>query len=404
MATQAQQPAASSSGATNTPPSPTHGKQLTASELKAFEFKISKAKTQIVLGHPFWAVILLKRELLLTYAVPTAGINRRSQIMINPAWAKDFTVQQLMFLMCHEVGHEMFDHINRRNHRDAKRWNVAGDAVINDLLKQCQIGEFIEGGVDMPGSMDKTADKVYNELPEDDGSGGAGPGGIGQDIDDSGDPMTQEDIDQHTAQVQVELAQATQAAKMAGKLPGVLEKMVADLLAVKTPWQDILERHMVSYVRGEYTWARPNRRFMSAGHYLPSTGQVQSMGTIVLVVDVSGSVTKKEMAYYGGHFARIVELCSPEKVHVIYVDTQVQQHVEFNQGEEVSLQYDGCGGTHMPAAFDWCAKEGIDPDVMVFLTDGYTDFGEAPGYPVVWCISSDVDATHGETVHFEMED
>ena len=396
MATQAQQPAASQAqtGATST------SKILSASDLKAFEFKISKAKTQIVLNHPFWAVILLKRELILDYSVPTAAINKRSQIKINPAWAKDFTVQQLMFLMCHEVGHEMFDHINRRNHRDAKRWNYAGDAVINDLLKQCQIGEFIEGGVDMPGSMDKTADKVYNELPEDNGQGG----GIGQDIDDSGDPMTAEEIDQHTAQVQVELAQAAQAAKMAGKLPGVLEKMVSDILAVKTPWQDILERHMVSFVRGDYTWSRPNRRFMSAGYYLPSTGQKQSMGTIVLVVDVSGSVTKREMAYYGGHFARIVELCHPEKVHVIYVDTQVQTHVEFNQGEEVSLQYDGCGGTHMPAAFDWAAKEGIDPDVMVFLTDGATDFGDAPGYPVVWCISSDKVADHGETVHFDMED
>ena len=247
------------------------------------------------------------------------------------------------------------------------------------------------------------SDKIYNELP-DDGGQGNGPGGIGDDLDDSGDPMTQEEIDAHSGAMQVELAQAAQAAKMAGKLPGVLEKLVADILAVKTPWYEILERHMVKFIQSDYTWARPNRRFISMGHYLPSTGQKQAMGTVVLVVDVSGSVTKREMQFYAGHFARIVETCNPERVHVIYVDTQVQKHVVFEQGEEVSLDYDGCGGTHMPAAFDWATAEGLDPDVMVFLTDGYTAWGEAPGYPVVWCISSDKVADHGETIHFDMEE
>jgi len=397
LATSAAGPASLPAGSKNQQQS----KPLTASELKEFEFRISKAKTQIVLGHPFWAVILLKRELILTYDVPTASINRRSQIKVNPRWAKDLSVQQLMFLLCHEVGHEIFDHINRRAHRSAGKWNTAGDAVINDVLKTCGIGEFITGGVDMPGSKDKTTDKIYNELP--DQQDDSEPGGIGGDIDDSGDPMTAEEIDAHTSQIHVELAQAAQAAKMAGKLPGILEQMVADILAVKTPWYDILERHLVSMAKGAYTWARPNRRFIQSGHYLPSTGQVQTMGTIVLQVDVSGSVTKQEMSYYAGHFARIVELCSPEKVHVIYTDTKVQKHVEFDAGEEVSLQYDGAGGTYMPAGFDWCAEQGIEPEVFICLTDGYTDFGTPPGYPVVWCISSDVVADHGETVHFDME-
>lgn len=408
MATQAQQPAASpaTSPASGAPSSSTSSgsKPLTPSELKEFEFKVSKAKTQIVLQHPFWAVILLKRELIIDYTTPTACINRRSQIKVNPRWAKDFSVNQLMFLLCHEVGHEVFDHINRRGARNAGKWNKAGDAVINDTLIQCKVGEFIDGGVNMPGSMDKTADKIYNDLPDGDGNGGGGPGGIGNDLDDSGDPMTQEEIDAHSGAMQVELAQAAQAAKMAGKLPGVLEKLVADILAVKTNWWEILERHMVSFVKADYTWARPNRRFIGSGHYLPSTGQQQTMGTIVLVVDVSGSVTKREMSYYAGHFARIVETCCPERVHVIYVDTQVQQHVVFEQGEEVSLDYDGCGGTDLENAFSWIDNEGIEPDVVVALTDGFTPYTTPPSYPVVWCISSDVTAKYGETIHFDMEE
>lgn len=375
---------------------------LTPDELKAFEFKISKAKTQVVINHPFWAVILLRRTLRLDYSVPTASINRHSQITINPRWAKDFSVGQLQFLLCHEVGHEVFDHINRRGARSPGKWNKAGDAVINDLLQTCGVGEFIAGGVDMPGSKDKTTDQIYNEMPDSDDGGSGGPGGIGGDIDDSGD-LTQEQIDAHSATLRVELAQAAQAAKMAGKLPGVLEQMVADILAVKTPWYDILERHMTSFVSGDYSWARPNRRFIGQGAYLPSTGRVQTMGTVVVQIDVSGSISQQELDHYNGHLSRILTDCQPERVHVLYTDTAVQKHIVFEQGEEVSLAFYSGGGTDMPAGFDYCAEQGIDPEVFVCLTDGYTDFGSNPGYPVVWCISSDRVATHGETIHFELE-
>ena len=377
---------------------PAPPKQLSPAELKDFEFKISKAKTQVVLQHPFWAVILLRRKLELTYSVKTASIDRRSTIRVNPRWAKDFSVGQLQFLLCHEVGHEVFDHINRRGARNPGKWNRAGDAIINDLLKDCKVGEFIEGGVDMPGSKAKTTDQIYNELPD----SPDGPGGCGNDIDDSGAPMTQQEIDAHTATLKVELAQAAQAAKMAGKLPGSLEKLVASILEVKTPWFAVLERHMTALVKGDYSWARPNRRFAQQGYYLPSTGQLPTMGTVVVQIDVSGSICKKELDHYNGHLSRIIADCRPEKVHVIYTDTQVQKHMEFDCGQEVELQFYSGGGTDMTAGFDWCAEHGIEPEVFVCLTDGYTGFGEPPGYPVVWCISSDIVASHGETIHFEL--
>jgi len=41
--------------------------------------------------------------------------------------------------------------------------------------------------------------------------------------------------------------------------------------------------------------------------------------------------------------------------------------------------------------------------VFVCLTDGYTDFASEPSFPVVWCISSEIEAPYGENVHFELE-
>ena len=182
-------------------------------------------------------------------------------------------------------------------------------------------------------------------------------------------------------------------------------KIVADILHVKTPWYDILERYMVSMTQGEYTWLRPNRRFVGLGHYLPSTGSVATMGEIALVVDISGSISKQEIDHYNGHIARIVELCQPEKVHVLYTDTDVHKHEVFERGAEVSISHYSGGGTDMEAAFDYMADQGINADCAVVLTDGYTGFDDnrAPDCPVVWCISTKVEAPYGETIHFELE-
>ena len=234
-----------------------------------------------------------------------------------------------------------------------------------------------------------------------DGDGGGWENGLGDDIIE--EDLTESEIKEIEANSKVEIAQAAQAAKARGKLPGKLAEMVADILNVKTPWYDILERWMTDCVKQDQTWTRPNRRHIGAGVYLPSMATEPAMGELAIQVDVSGSITKRELNYYNGHLSRIVKQCNPTKVHVLYTDTNVQKYVEFEQGEEIKLEFYSGGGTDMPAGFDYLNNKGINPAVFVCLTDGYTGFGKPPSYPVVWCISSDVTASHGETIHFEME-
>jgi predicted metal-dependent peptidase len=361
---------------------------------------IEKAKVDITLRHPFFASILMKRKLIARNDIPTAAVDQRGQIYYNPEWVKDKSVDELVFLLCHEVGHVIGQHAARLGSRHRKKWNIASDAWINDMLKAANVGTFIDGGVDMPGSKDRTVDEIYNELPE--GEDGNGPGGTGDDLLQEGSPLTQEELDKLDAETRVEIAQAAQAAKMQGKMPSALEKFVSELIEVKTPWHDILERYMTSLTKGDYSWARPNRRFTD---YLPSVGNTQQMGTVVIQVDVSGSITPQELAYYNGHLKRIVELCSPETVHVLYTDTDVVAHEKFERGEEFGLSFRSGGGTDMEKGLEYVAEQGIEPEVFVCLTDGYTSFDKSkePGYDVVWCISSDVKAPYGTNIHFQME-
>jgi predicted metal-dependent peptidase len=360
--------------------------------------KLDKAKAQVILDSPFWASILLRRKLIRDDSIQTLAVDARANIYYNNDFIESLTVPQIVWGLCHEVGHVIGQHAIRKGARDHKKWNYAGDAWINDTLDESNVGQRIPNTVDMKGSKDKTTETIYDELPEDHGDNGLGDDVIyGVGPDGAGKPLTPDEIKEIEGQIKIEIAEAAQAAKMRGKLSGRLEKMVADMLEVKTPWYEILEKHMTACVAQGQSWRRPNRRFTD--HYLPSVDKLPQMGELVVQVDVSGSISRTELAAYNSHLSRIIEQCRPEKVHVLYTDTQVQKHMEFDCGEEVSLEFYSDGGTDMPAGFDFCAKQGIEPQVFVCLTDGYTGFGEDPGYPVVWCISSDVEAPWGLSIN-----
>jgi predicted metal-dependent peptidase len=228
--------------------------------------------------------------------------------------------------------------------------------------------------------------------------------GLGNDVI-PGTDLSDAEIKEIEANAKVEIAEAAQAAKMRGKLSGVLEKIVCDVLNVKTPWYELLEIYMADKVANDYSWSRPNRRFIGQDMYLPSVSSQNTMGEVVIQIDVSGSVSETELKYYNGHLSRIVEQCAPEKVHVIYTDTEVKRHDVFERGEDVALEYFSGGGTDMCEGYRYIAEQGIEPEVVITLTDGFTPFPKSVDWPSVWCISSDIKAPDdaGLTVHFELE-
>ena len=188
-----------------------------------------------------------------------------------------------------------------------------------------------------------------------------------------------------------------------GRLPGVLQKFAADTIETRTPWYDILERYMTERVRNDYSWQRPNRRYMPE-FYLPSIDGVGAMGEIVVQVDISGSVSRQEIKHYNGHIKAIVEQCRPSKVHVIYTDTQVQKHDVFDKPEDLEIEFHSGGGTDMRAGFEFIDKEGIEPEVVVTLTDGYTPFPDHTTAPSIWCISTKgLSSPTGTNIHFDLE-
>lgn len=374
----------------------------------AVQALLSKAKARLVVSHPFFASILLKRPIITDEArVPTMAVDARARIYVNPEFIRQYSVEQVMWGLCHECMHVMLMHFVRTGGRNPRKANIAQDACINDILNDTKVGQPIpncvntQGGqIQFPGAKDMTWEEVYDKLPDDpDG------GNMGDDVLDWED-LTDAEREAVKGQIRREIAEAAQAARMRGKLPGGLERIIDEILYVKTPWHVILERFLTERAKADYSWAHPNRRHIANGLYLPSLDSQSSMGHVVVIVDTSGS-TSGDLAAFNGHFNRIRELCRPEKTTVISVDAAVQHVEEYGPDEGIQpLNCTGGGGTDLTKGFDYIAEQGLEPVVCVVLTDAQTPWPDgAPDYPViVLSTTDDVGPDWAETVRFENDE
>lgn len=375
--------------------------------------KVSKAKSLLILDHPFFGTSVSKRPIIYTDKVPTAAMAATGQMYINPAFIETggadqgpMTVRQIMFLLAHEAMHYMLAHGLRRKNRNPRAWNVAADKVINDTLIDAKVGDFIEGGVTMRDARNYATEELYDE--NDDGNG-EGPGGIGNDVgdavDDGGSPLDESQIHALEAQAKIDAIQSAKAAKATGKLPASIERIITEMLDVKTPWHEILERYMQGKVRDGYSWNRPNRRFIGTGVYLPGTDYIPRMGELVIGVDTSGSIGQQELNEFNAHINRILHSCVPEKVTVIYCDAAVNSVAEYTPDDfPVTLKLQGGGGTAFDPVFSYIDENGIEPEVVVYLTDGYGNQNSfTTKHETVWLTTHSINFDWGTVVKFEKD-
>ena len=365
--------------------------------------RISKAKTALILEHPFIGSVALNMPMSIDNSVPTAATNGK-RVLFNEEFCNGLSDEELKFLVAHECMHPMLEHNFRRGERDTYKWNQAADYVINKLLTDEGIGKMPEQGL-LDDNIYKqgggTSDGIFNLLP-DTPQDGQGNGGQGQPLDSCEDGQgSPAEVSQQQAEWKVKVAQAAQSAKMMGKMSAGLERLVDEILKPKVDWRDVLQRFVVKCRSDQRSWARPNRRFLSQGLYLPSVSG-ESLGEIAFAVDCSGSIGQDEINQFASEITTVWQDQRPTKVHVIYFDSEVSHYDEFGQDDEPVVKPHGGGGTAFSPVFNYMTEHGIEPVACIFLTDlCCDDFGDAPDYPVLWVSTHDEKAPFGEVVMME---
>ena len=137
----------------------------------------------------------------------------------------------------------------------------------------------------------------------------------------------------------------------------------------RVDWRDKFRMTFDGVLRGEVSWARPNRRFIRHGIYLPGWRRTGA-GRIAFVLDTSGSISAAELSVYTAAVLGILEETGPEAVALIQCDAEVQRVDTIQPGESFDrIEVHGRGGTQFQPAFDWIAESGFGADAIVYATD-----------------------------------
>jgi predicted metal-dependent peptidase len=143
---------------------------------------------------------------------------------------------------------------------------------------------------------------------------------------------------------------------------------------------------------------RPNRRHVWAGLYLPGVIR-EGVGEIAIAIDCSGSVNARQLKLFEAEVRSILEGQRPQRLHVLYFDSEVQKVETYEAGQPVHLNPAGGGGTDFGPCFEWLEDHGILPQTLVFLTDLYGSFPpSAPAYPVLWASTGSQKAPFGAVI------
>lgn len=399
------------------------------SDLAAAQKALDKAKVQMMAKPDtvFWCTICFSMRHVLDYRVQTAQTDGKT-IWYNPDFFMKQTPDQRLGLLMHEVMHVAYGHVLRLGDRDMMKWNKATDYVIN-LQIISRSFKLPEGGLLDWGYKDMAAEKVYKLLPDepepppmgggtgdDDGDGSSGPGQAPPESHmapppDDGTADGVQQAQQAKERLDDMLIRAALQSEMAGEdpgnIPGEIALYIKSLLKPKLPTRQLLKRFFDDVAQEDYSWTRPNRRYMP-DIYLPHRFS-EGMGHIGIAVDSSGSVSDDEFKRFVSEVAHVIKTAKPKKLSLITFDCTIQSVHEIRTVQELlKVEFTGRGGTKIGPVLEWEAQH--KPKVMLVFSDGCFhfpsgEFGKGRR-PYLWAIHDrpGFEAPFGRVVHYNMED
>ncbi|HIQ15608.1 MAG TPA: hypothetical protein EYH38_08600 [Leucothrix sp.] len=425
---------------------------------QSIENKLTAARTKLILDKPFLGALVLRLPLQVANPAwcTTTGTDAK-KFYYNPEFIDTLKPAETQFILAHEALHCALSHFSRRQHRVKHRWDLACDYAINPILlaeglnpppgilhiKQYEgmtaeeiypliadndmsetldqhlydkEDQFSEGGQDSsdnPLDHENQGNKPPQEKELKDQSGNSGqeehdknPEGAGkQEFDENAGgseapppPLTQQEAEELSIQWQQRMAGAAQQAQQAGKLSGVMKRLVDGLLQPNLPWRMLLARYMTAQARDDYSYTRPSTRRGDPAIF-PTLKSAEI--NVLVALDVSGSVSDKELRECLSEINAIKGQMRA-KIILIACDSDIIESFPqvFEPWEEVTLPntLNGGGTTDFRPVFDWASSQDRKPDTLVYFSDALGAFPIEPNYPVVWLIKGKGEVPWGQRI------
>ena len=295
------------------------------------EQKLIRARTQLLLNHPFFGTLCVRLKLV-PGSVPTMATDGR-RIVYNPAFVNELKPAEIEGVLAHEVLHCALAHQCRRGQRESDLWNQAADYAVNPILLGS--GVVLPPGVLVDTAFaNLSAEEIYSRLLnqrktaeaqdfENPSSGQGGgesqsgppasdranqeqpysprPTAIGEVMDaigEDGRVASQAERLRQEREWAIASEQAIRSAKACGQEPAGVERALEEERCGRVDWRSVLRDFVSASRPSDYSWTPPNQRHVARGLYLPSVVR-SGVGEIVIAVDTSGSIGAEELHQCG---------------------------------------------------------------------------------------------------------
>jgi len=369
------------------------GKEFSAAEKAKILDKLITARVGLLLRHPFFGNLATRLKMVdasdWCHTLATDGRN----FYFNYGFVNKLTPKEAEFGFAHEVLHNVFDHMGRRDSRDPQLSNIAADFATNQILKDERIGtvpSFIKIFQD-----DKyrgmSYEQIYDDLYEKaekidigslgelldehlDGEGDdEGDDGEDGNKDGKGRPrLTAEEKKQIRDEIKEAMVAAAQSAG-AGRVPAGVQRMIKDFTEPKMDWRQLLRMNIQSILKSNFSFSRPNRKSQHSGAILPGMTNDETID-VSIAIDMSGSISDAMAKDFLSEVKGIMDEYVDFKLDLWCFDTQVYGYAQFTgdtADEIMSYECKGGGGTDFDVNFDFMKNEGIEPKKFIMFTDGY---------------------------------
>ena len=367
--------------------------QFTAAEKNKIVEKLITARVGLLLRHPFFGNLATRMQLIDASEWCSTLATDGRNFYYNNGFVHKLTPKEAEFGFAHEVLHNVFDHMGRREGRDPTLSNIAADYAANQILKDERIGMF-------PSFMKcfqddkyrgKSYEEIYSELYDkaekidmsalgelldehlDDNEDGEG----GEDGDKEGKGKGRPKLSaEEKKAIRDEMKEAIVAAAQAagaGRVPVGIQRMITDFTEPRMDWRQILRMQIQSIYKSNYSFNRPNRKSQHCGAILPGMMNEETIDVSV-AIDMSGSISDTMAKDFISEVKGIMDEYKDFKLDLWCFDTEVYNYARFsgdNADDIMSYEVKGGGGTDFDANYEFMKREDINPKKFIMFTDGY---------------------------------
>ena len=406
---------------------PKNTKTFTDREKNLILDKLITARVGLLLRHPFFGNLATRLKLVNAdewcATLATDGRN----FYYNNEFVDKLKPKEAEFGFAHEVLHNVFDHMGRRDSRDPQLSNIAADYATNQILKDERIGEvpsWIKIFQDNK-YRGMSYEQIYEELYEkaekiditklgelldehlDDGDDGDGDQDGDQDGNGKGRPRLSADEKKKIRDEIKEAMVAAAQAAGAGRVPAGVARMISDFTEPKMDWRQMLRMNIQSIIKSNFSFQRPNRKSQHCGAILPGMMNEETIDVSVCI-DMSGSISDEMAKDFLSEVKGIMDEYTDFKLDLWTFDTEVYGYKQFTgdtADEIMEYECQGGGGTDFEVNWTFMKEQGIEPKRFIMFTDGYPcgSWGDEDYAETLFIVHGNetIIAPFGQTAHYK---